>query len=39
MPLLEQREKLHFMRVEAAEWPVCKEQLTAGYEAVQGEEA
>lgn len=33
VPLLEQREKLHFMRVAAEEWPICKEQLTAGYEA------
>lgn len=32
VPLLEQREKLHFMKVAAQEWPVCKEQLTAGYE-------
>lgn len=33
VPLLENREKLHFMRVEAEEWPVCMEQLTQGYEA------
>lgn len=32
VPLLEQREKLHFMKVAEQEWPVCKEQLTAGYE-------
>lgn len=32
VPLLEQREKLHFMKVAEQEWPVCKEQLTAAYE-------
>ncbi|WP_308196535.1 MULTISPECIES: transketolase [Amycolatopsis] len=32
VPLLEGREKLHFMKIAAEEWPVCKEQLTAGHE-------
>lgn len=32
VPMLETREKLHFMRIAQDEWPVCKEQLTAGYE-------
>lgn len=32
VPMLEQREKLHFMKIAAEEWSVCKEQLTAGYE-------
>jgi len=29
--LLENREKAHFMRIEADEWPRCREQLTADY--------
>jgi transketolase len=29
--LLENREKAHFMRIEADEWQQCREQLTAGY--------
>ncbi|MEA5457182.1 transketolase [Sinomonas sp. JGH33] len=31
VPLLEEREKAHFMRIEEHEWAVCQEQLTAGY--------
>lgn len=33
VPLLETKEKLHFLRVAAEEWPICKQQLTAGYNA------
>jgi transketolase len=33
VPLLENREKAHFMRIEEHEWQICREQLTAGYEA------
>ena len=32
VPLLEQREKSHFMRIEEHEWQICREQLTAGHE-------
>jgi transketolase len=32
VPLLEDREKAHFMRIEEHEWQLCREQLTAGYE-------
>ncbi|MBD1542639.1 transketolase [Arthrobacter sp. IA7] len=32
VPLLEEREKAHFMRIEEHEWQICREQLTAGYE-------
>jgi transketolase len=32
VPLLENREKAHFMRIDENEWQVCREQLTAGYE-------
>jgi transketolase len=32
VPLLEAKEKLHFLRVAAKEWPVAKEQLTDGHE-------
>ncbi|MFJ4170661.1 transketolase [Paenarthrobacter sp. NPDC089714] len=32
VPLLEAREKAHFMRIEEHEWQICREQLTAGYE-------
>lgn len=32
VPVLEQKDKLHFLRVAAEEWPVAKQQLTAGYE-------
>ncbi|MGV0746125.1 transketolase [Mycolicibacterium sp. XJ870] len=34
VPLLENREKAHFMRIDADEWQTCREQLTAGYEGV-----
>jgi transketolase len=33
VPLLEEREKAHFMRIEEHEWALCQEQLTAGYSA------
>ena len=33
VPLLEDREKAHFMRIDEHEWQICREQLTAGYEA------
>ncbi|MCV7345674.1 transketolase [Mycolicibacterium rhodesiae] len=32
--LLENREKAHFMRIDADEWQICRDQLTAGYEGV-----
>ncbi|KJK09590.1 transketolase [Terrabacter sp. 28] len=32
VPILEAKDKLHFLRVAAEEWPTAKEQLTAGYE-------
>lgn len=32
VPMLEQREKLHFMKVAEDEWPLCQEQLTAEHE-------
>jgi transketolase len=32
VPLLENREKAHFMRIDADEWQVCRDQLAAGYE-------
>ena len=32
VPLLEEREKAHFMRIEEHEWQQCREQLTAGFE-------
>jgi len=32
VPLLENREKAHFMRIEEHEWQLCREQLTAGFE-------
>lgn len=31
VPLLEDREKAHFMRIESYEWQICRDQLTAGY--------
>ena len=31
VPLLETREKAHFMRIDADEWQLCRDQLTAGY--------
>lgn len=34
VPLLENREKAHFMRIDADEWQICREQLTAGFEGV-----
>jgi len=34
VPLLENREKAHFMRIDADEWHVCRDQLTLGYEGV-----
>ena len=33
VPILESKEKLHFLRVAAQEWPIAMQQLTAGYEA------
>jgi transketolase len=33
VPLLENREKAHFMRIDADEWQICRDQLTAGYKA------
>ena len=35
VPLLETREKAHFMRIDADEWQVCREQLTAGHQKEQ----
>ena len=32
VPLLENREKAHFMRIEADEWQVCRDQLDQGHE-------
>ncbi|MDQ0823527.1 transketolase [Arthrobacter sp. V4I6] len=32
VPLLEDREKAHFMRIEEHEWQICREQLTTGFE-------
>ncbi|MGP9782991.1 transketolase [Glutamicibacter sp. AOP12-B1-11] len=32
VPLLEDREKAHFMRIEENEWQICREQLTEGFE-------
>jgi transketolase len=32
VPLLENREKAHFMRIDENEWQICRDQLTAGYE-------
>lgn len=34
IPLLENREKAHFMRIDADEWQICRDQLTAGYQGV-----
>lgn len=31
VPMLENREKLHFMKIAEEEWSLCKEQLTAGH--------
>lgn len=33
VPMLESREKLHFMKIAAEEWDPCRVQLTAGYHA------
>ena len=33
VPLLEAREKLHFMRIAADEWEPCRVELTAGHNA------
>lgn len=35
VPLLEEREKNHFMRIEEHEWATCRQQLIAGYEGAQ----
>jgi transketolase len=32
VPLLESREKAHFMRVDAAEWQIARDQLEEGYQ-------
>ena len=32
VPLLETREKSHFMRIDEHEWAICREQLIAGYD-------
>lgn len=32
VPLLENREKSHFMRIEENEWQICRDQLTEGFE-------
>jgi transketolase len=32
VPLLEQREKNHFMRIEPLEWAICRDQLISGFE-------
>jgi transketolase len=32
VPLLENREKAHFMRIDENEWQLCREELKAGYE-------
>lgn len=32
VPMLENREKAHFMRIDADEWQLCREQLTAGFQ-------
>jgi transketolase len=34
VPMLEQREKAHFMRIDADEWQICRDQLTEGYRGV-----
>lgn len=31
VPMLEQREKAHFMRIDADEWRICRDQLTANF--------
>ncbi len=32
VPLLESREKAHFMRIDEHEWQICRDQLTAGFD-------
>jgi transketolase len=32
VPLLEAREKAHFMRIDPDEWQICRDQLISGYE-------
>jgi transketolase len=32
VPLLESREKAHFMRIDDDEWQICRDQLTAGFQ-------
>lgn len=32
VPMLETREKLHFMRIEPKEWALCQQQLTDGFD-------
>lgn len=32
VPVLEAKDKLHFLRVAAEEWPIAKQQLTAGHQ-------
>jgi transketolase len=41
VPLLENREKAHFMRIDAHEWAICRQQLTTGHDttATTGTEA
>jgi transketolase len=34
VPLLENREKAHFMRIDADEWQICRDQLTEGFQGV-----
>ena len=34
VPLLENREKAHFMRIDEDEWQICREQLIAGFQGV-----
>ncbi len=34
VPLLENREKAHFMRIDADEWQTCRDQLTVGHQGV-----
>lgn len=33
VPLLENREKAHFMRIDEDEWQICRDQLIAGFDA------
>ncbi len=36
VPLLENREKAHFMRIDSDEWQVCRDQLTQGHQGSYG---